>query len=182
MFTWSVQEGLGKRSNHRLYRLLLSTNLLEHVFEGLGCVNECYRSLFTTITKTKTSKQTNYICHVGERLDSKVCFLVPKTHFWNRFLYQCENIQQFIIARFVLYLYRVSWWYSLFFYIFSNKMYYIYFLNFILSTISINIILCNIQWISKLLMAWKNMIHLYVISIYLFIVSKLSQVDIDMKT
>ena len=64
-----------------LHRLLLSANLLEHVFEGLGCVNECYRSLFTTITKTRTSKQTHYICHVGEGLVSKVCFLVPETHF-----------------------------------------------------------------------------------------------------
>ena len=57
--------------NHRLHRLLLSINLLEHIFEGLGCVNECYRSLFTTITKTRTSKQTHYICHVGEGLDSR---------------------------------------------------------------------------------------------------------------
>ena len=122
---------LGRRSmdsiNHRLHRLLLSANLLEHVFEGLGCVNECYRSLFMTITKTRTSKQTHYICHVGEGLGSRVCFLVPETHSWNLFLYQRGNIQQFIIARFVLYLYRVSWWYFLFFYIFSNKMDYIYF-------------------------------------------------------
>ena len=65
--------------NHRLHRLLLSANLLEHVFEGLGCVNKCYRSLFTIITKT--SKQTYYIFHVGDGLDSKVCFLVPKTDF-----------------------------------------------------------------------------------------------------
>ena len=45
---------------------------------------------------------------------------------------------------------------------------YIYFFNFIMSTIGVNIILYNIQWIPKLLMAWKNMIHVYVISIYLF--------------
>ena len=111
MFTWSVQEGLGRRSmdsiNHRLHRLLLSANLLEHVFEGLGCVNECYRSLFTTITKTRTSKKTHYICHVGEGLGSRVCFLVPETHSWSQCLYQCGNIQQLIIARFVLYLYHV---------------------------------------------------------------------------
>ena len=111
MFTWSVQEGLGRRSmdsiNHWLHHLLLFENLLEHVFEGLGCVNECYKSLFTTITKTRTSKQTHYICHVGEGLGSKVCFLVPETHFWIRSHFQCENIQQRIIARFVLNLYRV---------------------------------------------------------------------------
>ena len=39
----------------------------------------CYRSLFTTITKTRTTKQTRYICHVGEGLGSRVCFLVLKT-------------------------------------------------------------------------------------------------------
>ena len=98
--------------NHRLHRLLRSANLLEHVFEGLGCVNECYRSFFTTITKTKTSKQTHYICHVGKGLDSKVCFLVPETHFWIWSLYQSGNIQQRIIARFVLNLYRVVSYYN----------------------------------------------------------------------
>ena len=43
--------------NHRLHRLLLSTNLLEHVFEGLGCVNECYMSLFMTIFKQEQASR-----------------------------------------------------------------------------------------------------------------------------
>ena len=67
--------------NHRLHRLLLSANLFEHVFEGLECVNECYKSLFMIITKIRTSKQTRYICHVAKGLGSKVCFLVSETHF-----------------------------------------------------------------------------------------------------
>ena len=56
---------------------------------------------------------------------------------------------------------------------------FIFLFNFIMSTIGV---ICNIQWIPKLLMASKNIIHVYVISIYLFFVSKLSQVDIDIKT
>ena len=52
--------------NHQLHRLLLSANLLEHVFEGLGCVNECYRTLFITITKTRTSRLITYVTLVKD--------------------------------------------------------------------------------------------------------------------
>ena len=152
MFTWSVQEGLGRRSmdsiNHRLHRLFLLANIFEHVFESLGCINDCYKSLFTTITKTRTSKQTHYICHVGEGLGLKVCFLVPETYFWTRYLYQCGNIQQLIIVWFVLYLYRVVSYHNgdiPYFSIFSVIKWIIFFFHFIMSTIGVNIILCNIQ-------------------------------------
>ena len=63
--------------------------------------------------------------------------------------------------------------------IFSVIKWIIFILLFIMSTIGV---ICNIQLIPKLLMASKNIIHVYVISIDLFFVSKLSQVDIDIKT
>ena len=56
---------------HQLHRLLLSANLLEIVFEGLGCVNEGYRILFMTIFKQEQASRFINISHVGDGLDSK---------------------------------------------------------------------------------------------------------------
>ena len=163
--------------NHRLYRLLLSANLVEHVFEGLGSVIGVSSRL--SQKQEQPSTLVTYVTLVKGWFQKCVSWFQKHTFETDTFI----NVEIFnnlllhdLFYTFIVFLPDIPS-----FTIFSVIKWILFILlfNFIMPTIGVK---CNIQWIPKLLMAWKNIIHVYIISIYLFFVSKLSQVDIDMKT